>query len=233
MLDSGFTDFFRQLPAIFIIMFCGSSLALVAVLAVIINNRGKRTRAAELAAVPITIATAPVGSVPPSGGSGGDLPDLDSLLNVDPSSPAPRPIQRGTFALKTTAGETVEAVEVMVILRDIAEGGLIVQIGDQVFRNPPALADAEFKRRFNSTVRDLYKSIGDTSLSTRATGEMAATADEESPARTASCAAPDARSLVRPPPATCPSSRCRTFRKNPSGEKVLPRRYRRSTSPEQ
>lgn len=180
MFDSGFSDFFRQLPAIFIIMFCGSSLALVAVLALIINNRGKRSRAAEAAAVPITVHSANVGSQPPSGGSGGDLPDLDSLLNVEPSSPAPRPMQRGTFMLKTTPGESIEAVEVMTILRDVAEGGLIVQIGDKVFRNPPALADADFKRRFNSTVRDLYKSIGDTSLSTRATGEITAI-DEEAP----------------------------------------------------
>jgi hypothetical protein len=120
--------------------------------------------------VPVTVASTTVGSPPPSGGSGGDLPDLDSLLNVDPS--APRPAQRGTFILKTTAGESIEAVEVMTILRDVAEGGLIIQIGDKVFRNPPALADAEFKRRFNSTVRDLYQSIGDTSLSTKATGEM-------------------------------------------------------------
>jgi hypothetical protein len=162
-------------------MFCGSSLALVAVLAMIINNRGKRARAAELAAMPITVAHANVGNAPPSGGSGGDLPDLDSLLNVDPSSSAPRPMQRGTFMLKTTPGENVEAVEVMTILRDVAEGGLIVQIGDKVYRNPPALADAEFKRRFNSTVRDLFKSIGDTSLSTRATGEITAV-DEEAPA---------------------------------------------------
>jgi hypothetical protein len=190
MLDSGFGDFFRQLPAIFIIMFCGSSLALVAVLAMIINNRGKKARAAELAAAPITVHSASVGNPPPSGGSGGDLPDLDSLLNVDPSSPAPRPMQRGTYIVKTTAGESVEAVEVMTILRDVAEGGLIVQIGDKIFRNPPALADADFKRRFNSTVRDLYKSIGDTSLSTRATGEMVASAEE----------VPDEPPMVTPPP---------------------------------
>ncbi|HLU12298.1 MAG TPA: hypothetical protein VK003_21650 [Oceanobacillus sp.] len=179
MLDSGFGDFFRQLPPIFIIMFCGSSLALVAVFAVIINNRGKRARAAEASATPITVHTATVGNPPPSGGSGGDLPDLDSLLNVDPSSPAPRPIQRGTFMVNTTLGESIEAVEVMTILRDVAEGGLIIQIGDKVYRNPPALADAEFKRRFNSTVRDLYKSISDTSLSTKATGEVTAAVEEE------------------------------------------------------
>lgn len=198
MLDSGFGDFFRQLPAIFIIMFCGSSLALVAVLAVIINNRGKRARAAEASATPITVHTATVGNPPPSGGSGGDLPDLDSLLNVDPSSPAPRPMQRGTFMVNTTPGESIEAVEVMTILRDVAEGGLIIQIGDKVFRNPPALADAEFKRRFNSTVRDLYKSIGDTSLSTKATGEVAPAAPEEP--------IPEAPPVVSPPPPPAPGA---------------------------
>ena len=49
----------------------------------------------------------------------------------------------------------VEAVEVLTILRDVAEGGLIIRIGDKAYRNPPGLADAEFKRRFHSTLRDL------------------------------------------------------------------------------
>lgn len=218
MLDSGFTDFFRQLPAIFIIMFCGSSIALVTVLAVIINARGKRARAAEATAVPITIAHANVGSAPPSGGSGGDLPDLDSLLNVDPSAAAPRPIQRGTFALNTTPGETVEAVEVMIILRDVAEGGLIVQIGDKVFRNPPALADAEFKRRFNSTVRDLYLSIGDTSLSTRATGEMAAA--DESPAPPSTAPPPTMPGV--PAPGDLPKFKMPDFQEKPKRGRKLP-----------
>lgn len=172
MLDSGLGEFFRQLPPILIIMFCGSSIALIVVLAVIVNTRSKRSRAAATAAPVMSMS---LGEMPPSGShsSGdGELPDLDDLLSVAPA-PAPKPAaQRGTRTIHTSAGESIEVVEVMTILRDIAEGGLIVQIGDKTFRNPPALADAEFKRRFNSTVRDLYQSIGDTSLNKKATSEI-------------------------------------------------------------
>lgn len=216
MLDSGFGDFFRQLPAIFIIMFCGSSLALVAVLAVIINNRGKRARTAEASAAPITVHSA---TVAPSGGSGGDLPDLDSLLNVDPSSPAPRPIQRGTIMLTTTPGESIEAVEVMTILRDVAEGGLIIQIGDKVFRNPPALADAEFKRRFNSTVRDLYQSIGATSLGTKATGEMTAAVEEEEVREVPPVVPPPPIAPGEPAPGDLPKFKVPDFQEKPKRRK--------------
>jgi hypothetical protein len=189
MFDSGFSDFLRQIPPVVVIMLCGSSIALVGVLVLIINARGKKARGMDAVAVPVTVHKTAVGNPPPSGGSGGNLPDLDSLLNVDPTAPMPRPAQRGTFMLRTTPGETVEAVEVMTVLRDIAEGGLIIQIGDKVFRNPPALADAEFKRRFNITVRDLYQSIGGTSLSQTAVDEVVPAAAE---------------SPVAPPPAAPP-----------------------------
>jgi hypothetical protein len=201
MFDSGMGDFFRQLPPILIIMFCGSSIALVGVLAMIIGGRGKRARAAEAATapVPVPMDTTMYNAPPPSGGSGGDLPDLDDLLNVSQTgaAPPPAPVQRGTFSVKTAAGETVEVVSVMTVLRDVADGGLIIQIGDTVFRNPPALADAEFKRRFNSTIRDLYQSISDTSLSTKATGEVTSAATEELPSVSYSPAP-----AATPPPAS-------------------------------
>ena len=177
MLDSGFTDFFRQLPPFLIVLFCGSSLALIAVLAVIVNTRSKRNRAVE-AAVPAPAATAAnVNFADVSPAESSELPDLDDLLTVATPATLPprRPAPHGasTITVTTSAGETVDALEVMTILRDVEEGGLLIQIGDRIFRNPPALADAEFKRRFNSTVRDLYQSIGDTSLTKKATGEVA------------------------------------------------------------
>jgi hypothetical protein len=186
MLDSGFSDFFRQLPPFLIILFCGSSLALIAVFAVIVNTRSKRSRTVE-AAVPAPAAVANLNYTDISSAEG-DLPDLDDLLKGAPLTvPAQRPVQRAasTITLTTSAGENVDALEVMTILRAVEDGGLLIQIGDRIFRNPPALADAEFKRRFNSTVRDLYQSIGDTSLTPKAAGEIAAAgpeADEVPPA---------------------------------------------------
>lgn len=179
MLDSGLSDFFRQLPPILIVMFCGSSIALVAVLAVLINTRGKRARAVEPASAAVSASSfSPASFDLPDAG---DLPDLDELVQVEsPARPA-RPVIHGAMTLRTSAGETVDVVEVMSILRDTEEGGLLIKIGDQLYRNPPALADAEFKRRFNATVRDLYESIGDTSLNKKATGETVA-ADSTPPA---------------------------------------------------
>lgn len=152
-MDSGFGDFFSQIPAIFIIMFCGSGMLLLAVLGMIIRTRGKRASTA----------------VPPPTGAAvysvyadtGELPDLDELASVQTSAPAPaapaaaklRP--NGAYSVALAGGESVEVVEVLTVLRDVAEGGLIIQIGDKAYRNPPAYADADFKRRLHTTLRDL------------------------------------------------------------------------------
>lgn len=194
MLDSGFSDFFRQLPPILIVMFCGSSIALVAVLAVIVNTRGRKARGVESASA----AAAPAFSSPAAfdlPGSG-DLPDLDDLLTVQSPDRAPRPVIHGASTLRTTAGETVDVIEVLAILRDTEAGGLLIRMGDQLHRHPPALADAEFKRQFNNTIRDLYQSIGDTALNKRATGETAA----------ASAEAASEPAKAAPPPAVPPSA---------------------------
>jgi len=61
--------------------------------------------------------------------------------------------------VRTVDGETLETVEVLTVLRDVTDGGLLIQIGDQIVRNPPALADSEFKRRFNGTISELAKSL--------------------------------------------------------------------------
>jgi hypothetical protein len=188
-------DFFRQLPPILIVMFCGSSIALVAVLAVLVNARGKRARAASAAgaaAPPAASMSAPVTSaasfdLPDQG----ELPDLDDLLKVE----APARSANGTTTVQTSAGETVEVTEVLTVLRDVKEGGLLIRIGSQLHRNPPALADAEFKRRFNGTVRDLYQSISDTSLNKKATGEAPATV-----------AAPEPEPVSAPAPAAPPTA---------------------------
>ncbi|MBI1256897.1 MAG: hypothetical protein GC204_05460 [Chloroflexi bacterium] len=146
-MDSGPLGLFQQLPMGIILMFCGSSILLVIVIAYIVRARGIKARAAVPAMAGVAMA-----SSYDSGST--DLPDLDSFGSADPVKAAPTPTN-GAYTVHLAEGEMVEAVEVLTILRDVAEGGLIIRIGDKAYRNPPGIADAEFKRRFHSTLRDL------------------------------------------------------------------------------
>lgn len=143
-MDSGFTEFFQQIPQGFVLMFCGSGVLLVLVLGYIIRDRSKRANAAVHAAAEF--------SYPVYDESSADLPDLDFLASDEMASKA-RSAGARTIALE--GGESVEVVEVLTILRDVGEGGLIIQIGGKAYRNPPAYADADFRRRLHTTLRDL------------------------------------------------------------------------------
>ncbi len=154
-MDSGLTEFFRQIPTGFVIMFCGSGILLVITLIYIVNVRLKKARGA----VPAVVGASPLEWSTDSG----DLPDLDMLASPLPPPPAAAPHlpenapphTGGTFSLELSEGETVEVAQVLTILRDVGDGGLIIQIGDQAYRNPPAFANADFRRRFQATLRDL------------------------------------------------------------------------------
>jgi hypothetical protein len=161
MDSGGVSNFLGQLPPLLYIVFCGSSLALAFALGFIVYSRGKKTRAAAVAgggAVPMPMMASSTPTAAP-----GDFPALDDLLNPaslpTESALPPKTSRGGMFTVKLADGGEVEVAEVLTVLRDVAEGGLIIQIGDKAYRNPPALADAEFKRRFNSTLRDLSQNI--------------------------------------------------------------------------
>jgi hypothetical protein len=151
-MDSGLTEFLRQIPPGFFIMLCGSSILLVIMLTYIFRERAKKARAAVPA-----LAGAPSMEL---SDDPGDLPDLDMLASPAPPPAAepPPPPTSETFSLRLSEGETVEAAPVLTILRDVDSGGLIIQIGDKAYRNPPAFADADFRRRFQATLRDLSSS---------------------------------------------------------------------------
>jgi hypothetical protein len=175
MFESGFGNFFQQMPPIMYIVFCGSIILLVAFISLMVWERRRKADAAVGAGAggantsPVQGMTVAAAAAPPSGSWGSaadDLPDVDAL--VVNAQPARRP---GTTRLRLTAGEDVDVAEIMTVYRDLIEGGLIVQIGDKVYRHPPALADSDFKKRLNTTVRDLYSAIGDTSLAPRKTAE--------------------------------------------------------------
>ncbi len=146
-MDSGLGDFFQQIPQGFILMFCGSGILLALVIVYSIRERAKKARAFEV--------SEDVQPAAPSEAYFGDLPDLDDLAAAGLKPPAAPARPAGAHVVALAGGETVEVVEVLSVLRDVGEGGLIIQIGDKAYRNPPAYADADFKRRLHNTLRDL------------------------------------------------------------------------------
>ncbi|HYO88545.1 MAG TPA: hypothetical protein VER79_07840, partial [Candidatus Limnocylindrales bacterium] len=79
-----------------------------------------------------------------------ELPDMDALAPGAPDAHAPE-----ADSVVLVSGETVQADEVMRILRDPASGALIAQIGARAYRCPPDEADAEFTLFYNTIVRSL------------------------------------------------------------------------------
>lgn len=143
MAESGLVEFLQQIPAVIVIVFCGSALALLGVLAAIITNRSRRYRALQ-ARVERAESARPVYG-------GADLPDVESLVTASP----PRAARKGTYNIILTDGGETEVVEVLAVLRDVADGSLIVQVGEKAYRSPFAGADAEFRRRVQTTLENL------------------------------------------------------------------------------
>ncbi|MBZ0302520.1 MAG: hypothetical protein K8J31_22435, partial [Anaerolineae bacterium] len=163
--SSGLSDFMRQVPVGLILMFCGTGVVLVVVVLLIVRARMQRREHPhrERPVVPVSAATksaAPMGS---EAAAEGDLPDLDMLVSrpasvskspPPPSSSAPaRTTRSGTFQVKLDSGGAAQAVEVVTILRDVVDGGLIIQMGDRAYRD---LTDDEtFRDRFLKVMREL------------------------------------------------------------------------------
>jgi len=154
MIDSGMGEFFQQLPVAFLVIFCGSGLALIAAVVLIVNARARRTTANAR-------ATSPVPSTPSRGDYGvSDMPDLDVLLHSD-SEPAPaRPVKPGTRTVSLSSGGEAEAVEVLTVMRDVSGGGLIVQIGEKTRRVTHDMDDAELHQKLSAILKELARSTG-------------------------------------------------------------------------
>jgi hypothetical protein len=85
-------------------------------------------------------------------------PEPDPLPVQSPAPAASAPVSRSsTYTVELTSGRRVEAAEVMTIARDLADGGLIIQIGDRAYRNPAEIDNEATRRRFNTTVRELAR----------------------------------------------------------------------------
>jgi hypothetical protein len=159
-----FGEFLGQIPPILPILFCSFTLLMLISLAIMVANRTRKNAAssAERRREKANWLSS-AGSSEPSGVSpatSGELPDLDLLLGgAMPSyTPPPAPTASrpgGTHRLTLSDGSSVEAADVLVIARDLADGSLIVQLGNKAYPLGRYIDDADARRRFTGTLRDL------------------------------------------------------------------------------
>ena len=182
-MESGLTEFFQQLPPILPIALCGSGLLLLVVIVMVVMARARRPRPDYLVAslsTPHMAATSELpdldlllGDAPAAPAAAPPMPAMAEAAPVRPSAPVPAPDplpeqpptpavstsadRGGTYTVELTSGRRVEAAEVMTIARDLADGGLIIQIGARAYRNPTEIDNEATRRRFNATVRELAR----------------------------------------------------------------------------
>ncbi len=138
-------------------MLCVVSFLLVAVVGTLVYLRRRKALSQPVMAAPSFATDMSVSH---------DMPDLDLLVNtsgmtqpatqVAASAPT-RAVRKGTFVVAVNDGDATEAVEVMVILRDLVDGKLIVQMGDKAYQS--VNNDADFKDRFNKIMRELAQVV--------------------------------------------------------------------------
>jgi hypothetical protein len=155
------SDLIRQIPIGLILNVCISAALLTAALVYFWNKRRQNERNKAMAqaqsesevAQPMTVPPSPI-IEPTQRIDTGELPDLDMLLSSPlAEEPPKRAAIDGTYSVKLNTGETVEAREVLAILRDSSDGRLIVQMGDTAYRS---LASApEAKQSFTKLVKEL------------------------------------------------------------------------------
>lgn len=160
-------DFFQQVAPL-LGLTCVSGILVAVWLVYVINVRRKRTQAKKNSEASYESDTAAYSAVPPEF-LHADLPDLDLLLEPLPAElEPPKPIRReaaaapsrivgggGTRTVYLDGGIAVDAIEVLTILRDVADGDLIIQIGDKAYRGQDAVDNPEVKRRFASIMREM------------------------------------------------------------------------------
>ncbi len=115
-----------------------------------------------------------VSVAPPSSKVTVPLPDLTMLtgdLGAQPAPPPSSPVQPAAPSDPTDSGQPAavsqsapespplpparDTVELLRVYRDLADGGLILVIGDQQFRSLDELRNADLERRFQLILRDL------------------------------------------------------------------------------
>jgi len=170
-MSSDFSEFLNQgfIRAMLPLM-CIISLLLVTTIAAIVYMRRRKAQQA------LAKVTSPsFVSVDDYASSSNDMPDLDLLMHTPAPSPASAPAsvvppsvavasapirsaRKGTFTVVPKDGSSTEAVEVMTILRDVVDGKLIIQMGENAYNN--VNNDPEFKERFGKLMREVGQMIG-------------------------------------------------------------------------
>ncbi len=214
----GIDDFLRQIPGGLILMTCGSGILLVVMWGFIFWRRGQR-RAARPEATPSAAPAASPEEAPSS--TEAAKPSGDMLRKIGASirnfffyteeekqakaaaqptastRPTAPPI---TGALPTPDSSLTEAVEVLRVWRDVADGSLLIQIGSERYRTLEEIRAAGQSRRFIATLREMALIAKDAGPED-GRGEAA----PKPPRQTAPAAAPVPTPAIQtPPPAAAP-----------------------------
>jgi hypothetical protein len=85
-----------------------------------------------------------------------DLPaEPPAHVDIDQSPAEDAALEEAAMPVSAPAGEPADAVEVLRVWRDLADGTLIVEIGGQRFRALNEIQDTNLQRRLMNVVRDL------------------------------------------------------------------------------
>jgi hypothetical protein len=165
LMNPTFEDFLQQLPPAVLGIFWLFGILLVISIGVILIVRYRGAFMPQTTAPAAKNKPAPA----PKSSATGDMPDMSVLLGIDaaPNVTSPSvaaepmevagevPRQAGIVRVKLTNGKTLEAAELLVMLRDRKTDELIVQIGDLAYTGAEANIDAEYSRRFVRLMREL------------------------------------------------------------------------------
>ncbi|MFZ4813912.1 MAG: hypothetical protein ACOYL5_05200 [Phototrophicaceae bacterium] len=165
LMNPTFEDFLQQLPPAVLGIFWLFCILLVISIGVILIVRYRGAFMTQTAAPAAKNKPAPASK----SSATGDMPDLSVLLgiadasNMTSAAVAAQPMaiagevprQPGIVHVKLANGKTLEAAELLVMLRDRKTDELIVQIGDLAYSGSEANIDAEYSRRFVRLMREL------------------------------------------------------------------------------
>ena len=212
---SGFGDFVRQVPIGPIIALCLSGVLLVTAVVFIVRARSNRQDVDKkprppLAFMPVEAAKPQTRPTDPS-----DLPDLDLLVDNMPdqaptppvsasAAPAPARVAKpGMFTVNVNDGSSAQAVEVVTILRDVVDGGLIIQMGGKTYRDLGN--DDAFRSSFLKVMRELSPIVTQTPAADKPADDRAVVGDAPEPAMDTSDNMPVIDDLIDEAPAAAPS----------------------------
>jgi hypothetical protein len=163
-LGPGMGDFVRQIPVGLLAVMCVVTIILVVALAAIVRARARRGQSTTRSSgssrpvVPVSMAAKPRDPTPDD-----DLPDLDMLVSTPLPAPAPAPPpvkKEAPPATPVTRSKPDQTVEVVRILRDVVDGGLIIQMGDKSYRT--LTEDEAFRANFLKIMRELSPIVTET-----------------------------------------------------------------------